>query len=115
MLFFGKLFSGFGQGMTMMVYNISYTPTLEMEAKQNKNNSWVEQFMQSWDFVREKRGFFLFGTAVMMPFVAVMATILGPVFVAQTLKEDVLIYSLGEVVYAIGAIIAGIYIYHVMK
>ncbi|RAP24131.1 hypothetical protein C2W64_02865 [Brevibacillus laterosporus] len=100
----------------LMVHSISYTFTLEKEVKQNINSSWVEQFMQSWDFVREKRGFFLFGIAVMMPFVAVMATnFLGPVFVAQTLKEDVLIYSLGEVAYAIGAIVAGIYIYHVMK
>ncbi|MBG9776030.1 MFS transporter [Brevibacillus laterosporus] len=100
----------------LMVCRISYSFTLEKNISRNNHNSWVGQFMQSWHFVREKQGFFLFGIAVMIPFVAVMVTnFLGPVFVVQTLKEDVLIYSFGEVTYSIGAIIAGVYTYHVMK
>lgn len=51
-----------------------------------------------------------------MPFIAVMASnLLKPVYVSQTLKADVSIFSLGEMAYAIGAVAAGILVTAVVR
>ncbi|USG65463.1 MFS transporter [Brevibacillus ruminantium] len=93
----------------LLMSTMSYTFTLEKEARQNVGVSWLGQLYQSWVYIRSKRGFLVFGISAMMPFIAVMASnLLSPVYVNQTLKADVAIYSMGEVTYAIGAVSAGL-------
>jgi hypothetical protein len=92
-----------------LLSTMKYTFTLEGEAKANQGVNWLGQLGQSWRYIREKRGFMVFGISAMMPFIAIMASnLLKPVYVSQTLKADVSIFSLGEMAYAIGAVTAGI-------
>lgn len=92
-----------------LLSTMAYTFTLEREARNNRRVNWVGQLLQSWRYIREKRGFLLFGIAALMPFIAVMAgNLLKPVYVNQTLKADVTVFSLGETAYAIGALAAGL-------
>ncbi|WP_139491243.1 MFS transporter [Brevibacillus dissolubilis] len=92
----------------IMLSGMNYTFTLGAEAKEASRTSWMDQFHKSWLFVKERRGFLLFGVSVLMPFIAVMASnLLAPVYVSQTLKADVLIFSLSDMTYAIGATSAG--------
>lgn len=95
----------------LLLSSMEYTFTLARQAKENAGTSWVGQLWQSWVFIKEKRGFIVFGISALMPFIAIMASnLLAPVFVSQTLHEGVFIYSLGEVTYAIGAVLAGIFV-----
>lgn len=92
----------------LMLSGIDYVFTLRKQASNTPRTSWTEQFHQSWLYVREKRGFLLFGVSALMPFIAVMlVNLLNPVFVSHSLGGDVRIYSLGEVTYSIGAVVAG--------
>ncbi|MFS0553413.1 MFS transporter [Brevibacillus sp. 179-C9.3 HS] len=87
---------------------IDYVFTQEKQTEKSPRTSWVAQFQQSWVYIKEKRGFILFGIAALIPFLAVMLTnLLNPIFVSQVLEEDVAIYSMGEVTYSIGAVLAG--------
>ncbi|MGG4495385.1 MFS transporter [Brevibacillus reuszeri] len=93
----------------LMLSGIDYVFTLGNQAEKSPRRSWVEQFYQSWVYIRERRGFMIFGVSALVPFIAVMlANLLNPIFVSQVLREDVKIYSLGEVTYSIGAVGAGI-------
>ncbi|KQL46638.1 MFS transporter [Brevibacillus choshinensis] len=92
-----------------LLSTMKYTFTLEGEAKANQGVNWLGQLGQSWRYIREKRGFLVFGISAMMPFIAIMASnLLKPVYVSQTLKADVSIFSFGEMAYAIGAVAAGV-------
>ncbi|MGG1661021.1 MFS transporter [Brevibacillus sp. NRS-1366] len=94
-----------------MLSGINYVCTLEKQVKNSPRISWVEQFSQSWGYIRERRGFLTFGVSALMPFIAVMlVNLLNPLFVSQALGGDVKIYSLGEVTYSIGAVVAGLLI-----
>ncbi|GIO09935.1 MFS transporter [Brevibacillus reuszeri] len=93
----------------MMLSGIDYVFTLGKQTDKSPRTSWVEQFYQCWVYIRERRGFMIFGVSALVPFIAVMlANLLNPIFVSQVLREDVKIYSLGEVTYSIGAVAAGI-------
>ncbi|MFE1630325.1 MFS transporter [Brevibacillus reuszeri] len=93
----------------MMLSGIDYVFTLGKQTEKLRRTSWVEQFYQCWVYIRERRGFMIFGVSALVPFIAVMlANLLNPIFVSQVLREDVKIYSLGEVTYSIGAVAAGI-------
>lgn len=95
---------------------MSYSFTLSGEARANRGVNWIGQIGQSWTYIREKRGFLLFGLSAMMPFIVVMATnLLKPVYVSQTLQADVSVYSLGEMSFAIGAVAAGILVMAVVR
>ncbi|MCM3077561.1 MULTISPECIES: MFS transporter [Brevibacillus] len=94
-----------------LLSTMKYTFSLEGEARANKGVSWLTQLGQSWTYIREKRGFLIFGIAAFMPFIVVMATnLLKPVYINQTLKADVITFSLAEMTYAIGAVAAGLLI-----
>ncbi|QQE74267.1 MFS transporter [Brevibacillus composti] len=93
----------------LLMSTMAYTFTLEKEAKQNVGVSWMGQLYQSWQYIRSQKGFLVFGISAMMPFIAIMASnLLSPVYVNQTLKADVTVYSMGEVTYAVGAVAAGL-------
>lgn len=92
-----------------LLSTMKYTFTLEGEAKANRGVTWLGQLGQSWRYIRERRGFLIFGISALMPFIAIMASnLLKPVYVSQTLKADVSIFSFGEMAYAIGAVAAGV-------
>ncbi|MBN2909786.1 MFS transporter [Polycladomyces sp. WAk] len=92
----------------LLISRMNYVFTLEKHVRKSPETGWLMQFAQSWRYIKEKRGFLLFGVSVFMPFIAVMVgNLLAPVFVAQTLRADALIYSLHEMTYAIGAVAAG--------
>ncbi|MDN4091635.1 MFS transporter [Brevibacillus agri] len=99
-----------------LLSTMKYTFTLEGEAKLSQGVSWVSQFGQSWRYIKEKKGFLVFGICALMPFIAVMASnLLKPVYVSQTLKADVSVYSFGEMAYALGAVAAGILVSVVVR
>lgn len=92
-----------------LLSTMKYTFTLEGEAKANRGVTWLGQLGQSWGYIRERRGFLIFGISALMPFIAIMASnLLKPVYVSQTLNADVSIFSFGEMAYAIGAVAAGV-------
>lgn len=99
-----------------LLSTMAYTFTLEKEAKQNQGVAWTVQLMESWRYIRQKKGFLLFGISALMPFIAVMATnLLKPVYISQTLQAGVSVYSLGEVTYALGAVAAGLLVAIVVR
>ncbi|MFY0545872.1 MFS transporter [Brevibacillus sp. H7] len=119
----GMLLGAFGLHVVLLVDALTYLAafgllstmeyrfTLERQARENAGTSWLGQLKQSWLFIREKRGFILFGISALMPFIAVMASnLLAPVYVNQTLGEDVLVFSFAEVTYAVGAVAAGFFV-----
>lgn len=92
----------------VLVSGMDYRFTVEQPAAKNTRPSWRQQWTQGWLFIRERRGFLLFGVSALIPFMAVtLVNLLNPIFVSQTLEEDVRIYSLGEVAYSLGAVLAG--------
>lgn len=92
----------------LLLTKLDYVFTLKKQVEASPRTSWMEQFYQSWVYIRERRGFLIFGVAALIPFIAVMLiNLLNPIFVSQSLGEDVKIYSLGEVTYSIGAVVAG--------
>ncbi|MDN4594115.1 MFS transporter [Polycladomyces subterraneus] len=92
----------------LLISRMEYVFTLEKHVRENPGTDWLVQFAESWRYIKKKRGFLLFGVSVFMPFIAVMVgNLLSPVFVAQALHADALIYSLHEMTYAIGAVAAG--------
>ncbi|OUQ90358.1 MFS transporter [Brevibacillus brevis] len=99
-----------------LLSTMTYTFTLEKEAKQNQGVAWTVQLMESWRYIQQKKGFLLFGISALMPFIAVMATnLLKPVYISQTLQAGVSVYSLGEVTYALGAVAAGLLVAIVVR
>ncbi|MFD2368484.1 MFS transporter [Brevibacillus sp. GCM10020057] len=91
-----------------LLSTMKYTFTLEGEAGANRGVNWLGQLGQSWQYIRERRGFLVFGISALMPFIAIMVSnLLKPVYVSQTLKADVSVFSFGEMAYAIGAVTAG--------
>jgi len=100
----------------LMLSRMKYTFTLADQAKANAHLSWLGQFGQSWDYIRSKKGFLLFGISVLFPFIALMAgNLLAPVFVEGSLNEGVMIYSFSEVSYAVGAVAAGFLVNGIMR
>jgi MFS family permease len=90
----------------VMLSGINYIFTLK---KKCARTSWVELFSQSWVYIRERRGFMIFGVSALIPFIAVMlVNLLNPILVSQAMGNDVKIYSLGKVTYSVGAVAAGI-------
>ncbi|MET3291209.1 UNVERIFIED_CONTAM: MFS family permease [Brevibacillus sp. OAP136] len=93
----------------VLLSGMDYVFTVKQPATKNIRISWRQQFNQGWIFIRERRGFMIFGVSALVPFIAVtLVNLLNPIFVRQTLKEDVHIYSLAEVSYSIGAVLAGV-------
>ncbi|MGO0063730.1 MFS transporter [Brevibacillus fluminis] len=100
----------------LQLARMAYTFTLAKQASSNAGVSWFSQFAQSWAFIRERKGFLLFGITAQLPFISVMAgNLLAPVFVNQTLKADVLVYSLSDMTYAVGAVAAGFLIMSIAR
>ncbi len=92
----------------VLLSTMAYTFTLQKQANSSRGISWIAQLGHSWQFIRVRPGFLLFGISALMPFVAVMAgNLVAPVFVDQTLKGDVMVFSLGDMTYAVGAVAAG--------
>jgi len=92
----------------LLLSRMDYVFTVEHQAGKSPRTSWMQQFNQGWIFIRERRGFMIFGISALIPFIAVtLVNLLNPIFVSQTLKGDVKIFSLGEVAYSIAAVVAG--------
>lgn len=91
-----------------LMWTLEYRFTLVQNAKANAGKTWWTQLHDSWLFIRDRRGFLVFGITAMLPFVAVMVgNLLAPVWVNQTLHANVIIFSMHEMTYAIGAVAAG--------
>jgi MFS family permease len=77
---------------------------------------WISEVKEGWIFISKTKGFLIFGICSFMPYiVGMVSNFLAPVFVSQTLHADVGIFSTGEIVYAVGAIIAGIFLAQKVK
>lgn len=73
-----------------------------------KRTFW-QDLKEGWAFLRRNRTLFVFFAASFMPFITVMVTnYLFPVYIAKTLHQDASIYALTEVIYAVGAVLAGL-------
>lgn len=91
--------------------------TTVIEVFRNRNfrklfcSNWIAHFHQSWVYIKEKRGFLIFGVSALMPFMAVLlVNLLNPLFVSQNLGGEVMIDSFAEVTYSIGGLLAGMLI-----
>ncbi|MGD8190393.1 MFS transporter [Brevibacillus ginsengisoli] len=99
-----------------LISTLDYRFTLAHHVKANAGKNWWSQLHDSWLFIRGKRGFLVFGTTAMLPFVAVMVgNLLAPVWVNQTLHANVIIFSTHEMTYAVGAVAAGFLVMHMTR
>ncbi|MBI5381975.1 MAG: MFS transporter [Opitutae bacterium] len=63
---------------------------------------------EGWHWLRNRPGLTVFLTGALVPFIVVMVSnYLFPVYVAHTLQAGSLVFGLGEVAFALGAITAG--------
>jgi len=63
---------------------------------------------EGWQWLRDRPQLAVFFTASLLPFIAVMVgNYLFPIYIAQTLRAGAWVFGAGEVVFAIGAAIAG--------
>jgi MFS family permease len=88
----------------VVVSSMDYCFTLEKQTEKT-----VDLFSKGWVYIKERKGLMVFGVSALIPFIVVMlVNLLSPIFVSQTLGEDVDIYSLAKVAYSIGAVAAGL-------
>jgi MFS family permease len=64
---------------------------------------------EGWSWLRDRPRLTVFFAASLMPFIAVMVgNYLFPIYIAQTLHAGAWVFGAGEIVFALGAIIAGL-------
>jgi len=64
---------------------------------------------EGWQWLRDRRRLTVFFAASLMPFIAVMVgNYLFPIYISQTLRAGAWVFGAGEIVFAVGAIIAGL-------
>jgi len=63
---------------------------------------------EGWQWLRDRPRLAVFFTASLLPFIAVMVgNYLFPIYISQTLGAGAWVFGLGEIVFALGAILAG--------
>jgi len=64
---------------------------------------------EGWQWLRDRPRLAVFFTASLLPFIAVMVgNYLFPIYISQTLGAGAWVFGLGEIVFALGAILAGV-------
>lgn len=66
---------------------------------------------EGWQWLRDRPRLTLFFAASLMPFIAIMVgNYLFPIYIAQTLHAGAWVFGAGEIVFALGAVIAGVWL-----
>lgn len=66
---------------------------------------------EGWQWLRDRPRLAVFFAASLMPFIAVMVgNYLFPIYIAQTLRAGSWVFGAGEIAFAIGAVLAGIWL-----
>lgn len=75
-----------------------------------RTSAW-RAIAEGWQWLRDRPRLTVFFAASLMPFIAVMVgNYLFPIYIAQTLHAGSWVFGAGEVVFALGAVIAGIWL-----
>ncbi|WLD94336.1 MFS transporter [Alkalihalobacillus sp. AL-G] len=87
---------------------IRYEPKVEPKDTTVKITAFSDM-AEGWRFLKEKPLLIVFFLATMIPFLTIMITnYLFPIYVAKTLEAGPSVFAMNEVIYAIGAVLAGI-------
>ncbi len=85
---------------------IPYRST-HLDAATPRLSAW-RSIAEGWRWLRERPQLTTFFAASLMPFITVMVgNYLFPIYVSQTLGADAWVFGAGEIVFAVGAILAG--------
>lgn len=91
----------------ILLSTIPYVPSNDL-ARQKKVTIW-SNMKEGFLYLKDKPLFFLFFVCALMPFIGVMVgNYLFPVFIAKTLQADATVMGLSDMIYAIGAVLAGL-------
>ncbi|MBO8171038.1 MAG: MFS transporter [Bacillaceae bacterium] len=97
----------------MLYRMLDYQPSFQVKAGNapERLSVWSD-IKAGWHYLSQKPLMIIFFLSSFMPFIAVMVTnYLFPVYIAGTLKADGSIFAMAELIYAIGAILAGLTIH----
>ncbi|MES1167986.1 MAG: hypothetical protein ABUL61_02330, partial [Oleiharenicola lentus] len=87
---------------------IPYHPSHLAEAGAPRMSAW-RAIGEGWQWLRDRPRLTVFFAASLMPFIAVMVgNYLFPIYIAQTLHAGAWVFGAGEIVFAIGAVVAGL-------
>ncbi|KGX91875.1 MFS transporter [Pontibacillus marinus] len=86
---------------------INYQPTVKRD-KNVEQPTMVADFIEGWQFLKEKPKMLVFFLSASMPFIAVMGlNYVLPIYIANSLKAEASVYASFEMVFAGGAVLAG--------
>jgi MFS family permease len=90
---------------------IPYRSThLETAGSTSRISAW-RAIGEGWQWLRDRPRLAVFFAASLMPFIAVMVgNYLFPIYIAQTLHAGSWVFGAGEIVFATGAVLAGIWL-----
>jgi len=99
----------------VLMATLHYEPTHLKEIHAAPPGGMVGQLWHNivtgWNWLRERPRIAWFLTCSLMPFIVVMVgNYLFPIYVAKTLHAGATIFGAGEVVFAVGAVIAGLFL-----
>jgi MFS family permease len=97
-------------GSFLILRTIPYTAThLTSSAAANRRPTISASIREAWTWLRARPRLAIFLTCSLLPFVCVMSgNYLFPIYVAQTLQAKAALFASGEIVFAAGAVVAGL-------
>lgn len=92
----------------MITSTIPYQSTHLDETDAPRVSAW-QAIGEGWQWLRDRPRLTVFFAASLMPFIAIMVgNYLFPIYIAQTLQAGAWAFGAGEIVFALGAILAGV-------
>lgn len=89
---------------------IPYRPTHLGQNDAPHPSAW-RAIGEGWQWLRDRPRLTVFFAASLMPFIAIMVgNYLFPIYIAQTLHAGAWVFGAGEIVFALGAIVAGLFL-----
>ncbi|SMO88713.1 MFS transporter [Melghirimyces algeriensis] len=95
----------------LLLWRIPYSRKSREDGETPVFRSWWGDFLEGYQYLRTKPMLTLFFLCTLFPFIGVMASnYLNPIYVVKTLNADATVMGLQEIMYAVGAVAAGVLI-----
>ncbi|MBO8156888.1 MAG: MFS transporter [Bacillaceae bacterium] len=94
--------------ITFLLYGfISYQPIVKKKERQNRVTIFSDM-IEGWNFLKQEPLAIIFFLATTLPFVVVQVlNYVTPIYIAYTLQAEASVYASHELIYALGAVLAG--------
>lgn len=94
---------------------IRYKPVVQRD-KTTKQPTMLSDFIEGWQFLKEKPMMLVFFLSASMPFMVVMGlNYVLPIYISNTLEADESVYASFEMIFAAGAVLAGLTVNSIVK